>query len=217
MARFNRMSAPPLTLAEIVENGLCIGCGLCRSIAGPGRVDLVMTAEGRERPTPARPRDPTTLERINAVCPGTRLGGRNPASTANPAMRDMVWGSAAKLTIGYARDALVRHRGSSGGVLTALGQFLLASGRVKFILHAGASKSAPMRTERRLSFDVASVLDGAGSRYGPAALLVDFSQILERAEPFALIAKPCDVNAVRSLARVDPRVDRHMRYALTLV
>jgi len=212
-----RMSARPLTLAEIVENGLCIGCGLCRSIAGPGRVDLVMTSEGRERPIARRPLDRTTLERINAVCPGTRLGGRNPASTDNPAMRDTVWGSAGKLTIGYARDPLVRHRGSSGGVLTALGQFLLASGRVKFILHAGASKSAPMRTERRLSFDAASVLDGAGSRYGPAALLVDFSEILERAEPFALIAKPCDVNAVRSLARVDPRVDRHMRYALTLV
>src|SRR6202008_604157 len=119
--------------------------------------------------------------------------------------------SAAKLTIGYAREPLVRHRGSSGGVLTALGPFFPASGRVNFLLHAGASKAAARRTERRLSFDAASVLDGAGSRYGPAALLVDFSQILERAEPFALIAKPCDVNAVRSLARVDPRVDRHMR------
>lgn len=132
-------------------------------------------------------------------------------------MRDIVWGSAGKLSVGYARDPLVRHRASSGGVLTALGQFLLTSGRVKFILHVGASKSAPMRSERRLSFDAAAVFDGAGSRYGPAAVLVDFCEILDRAEPFALIAKPCDVTAVRSLARVDPRVDRYMRYALTLV
>jgi coenzyme F420 hydrogenase subunit beta len=132
-------------------------------------------------------------------------------------MRDPVWGSAERLSLGYARDPLVRFRGSSGGVLTALGQFLLASGRVKFILHAGAAKSAPMRSERRLSFDGAAVLEGAGSRYGPAAVLVDLSEILDRAEPFALIAKPCDVTAVRNLGRLDPRVDRYMRYALTLV
>ena len=208
-------AAAPLTLAQIVENGLCIGCGLCRSIAGPGLVDLVMTAEGRERPVARRQLPAATLERINAVCQGTRIGGSPPADGGS--LRDTVWGSAERLSVGYAADPLVRHRGSSGGVLTALGQFMLASGRVRFVLHAAASKSAPMRSGPRLSFDGAAVLDGAGSRYGPAAVLVDFAEILDRAQPFALIAKPCDVTAVRNLARSDPRVDRHMRYALTLV
>ena len=111
----------------------------------------------------------------------------------------------------------MRFRGSTGGVLTALGQFLLTSGRVRFILHVSASKSAPMRSERRLSFNSASVLEGAGSRYGPAAPLVDFCEVLDRAEPFALIAKLCDITAVRNLALRDPRVDEQMLYALTLV
>jgi coenzyme F420 hydrogenase subunit beta len=132
-------------------------------------------------------------------------------------MHDTVWGPAERLSTGHASDPLVRFRGSSGGVLTALGQFLLSSGRVSFILHVGASKAAPMRSEPRLSFDAAAVLDGAGSRYGPVAVLMDFREILERAEPFALIAKPCDVTAVRNLGRIDARVDRYMRYALTLV
>ena len=50
-----------------------------------------------------------------------------------------------------------------------------------------------MRTDRRLSFDAASVLEGAGSRYGPVAPLADFRELLDRGEPFALIAKPCDI------------------------
>jgi coenzyme F420 hydrogenase subunit beta len=104
------MSVVPLTLDQIVENGLCIGCGLCRSIAGSDQVDR------------------------------------------DTAVRDPVWGSAERSSIGYAGDPVVRFRGSTGGVLTALGQFLLTSGRVKFILHVAASKSAPMRSERRLSF-----------------------------------------------------------------
>jgi len=207
----------PLTLTEIVENGLCIGCGLCRSIAGPDQVELVMTPEGRERPIARRELSEQVLARINAVCPGTRIGGPDSAGQSDDAGSDIVWGSAARLSIGYASDPVVRFRGSTGGVLTALGQFLLSSGRVKFILHVAASRSAPMRSERRLSFDRASVLEGAGSRYGPAAPLSDFCEILERREPFALIAKPCDITAARSLARIDPRVDRQMRYALTLV
>jgi len=210
------MSAAPLKLEEIVENGLCIGCGLCRSIAGRDQIDLVMTPQGRERPLARRPLERAALERINAVCPGTRIGGTDTAS-CNTAMHDTVWGPAERLSIGHASDPLVRFRGSTGGVLTALGQFLLSSGRVKFVLHVGASRSAPMRSERRLSFDAAAVLDGAGSRYGPVAVLMDFGEILERAEPFALIAKPCDVTAVRNLGRIDARVDRYMRYALTLV
>ena len=74
-----------------------------------------------------------------------------------------------------------------------------------------------MLTQSRLSFDSAAVLEGAGSRYGPAAPLVDFCAALDRAEPFALIAKPCDIGAVRNLASHDPRVDQFMRYALTFV
>ncbi|QLC74361.1 Coenzyme F420 hydrogenase/dehydrogenase, beta subunit C-terminal domain [Pseudomonas sp. LPB0260] len=207
----------PLAVEEIVENGLCIGCGLCRTIAEPQQISLVLTPEGRERPLVHAPLSETTLERINAVCPGTRIEGAQPASQTPDAQHDLIWGAAERLAIGYAGDPQVRFRASTGGVLTALGQFLLNSGRVDFILHVGASRQQPMRSERRLSFDAAAVLEGAGSRYGPAAPLLDFNEILERRQPFALIAKPCDITAVRNLARLDPRVDQYMRYALTLV
>jgi coenzyme F420 hydrogenase subunit beta len=230
-----------LSLEAIVEGGLCIGCGLCQALAGADKIQIVLTPEGRERPVACQPLDQATLERINATCPGTRVEGAahtegiarvegdacderaaHPLraavdTTGSRATHDLVWGPAEHLAIGYAGDPDVRFRASTGGVLTALGQFLLASGRAKFILHVAASGTEPMRTERRLSFDAASVLEGAGSRYGPAAPLVDFTALLDRAEPFALIAKPCDIAAVRNLARIDPRVDRYLRYALTFV
>lgn len=204
-----------LSLAEIVENGLCIGCGLCRSLAGPQEVEMIMTPEGRLRPVAHTALNHATLMRINAVCPGTRIAGPPPWQADTAALNDTVWGPAHRLALGYAGDPAVRFQASSGGVLTALGQFLLTSGRVSFLLHVSASRSAPMRSESRLSFDAASVLEGAGSRYGPVAPLENFTEILARGEPFALIAKPCDITAVRNLARHDPRVDELMRYALT--
>lgn len=210
-------TAAPLSLDEIVENGLCIGCGLCKSVVRPERVELVMTPEGRERPLAPTPLSPEATARINAVCPGTRIAAPAPEEAGENVVRDSVWGAAERISIGYAGDPAVRFRASTGGVLTALGQFLLESERVRFILHVGASQSAPMRTDRKLSFDSAAVLEGAGSRYGPCAPLVDFCEILDRQEPFALIAKPCDITAVRNLAAIDPRVDLYMRYALTFL
>jgi len=56
-----------------VEGGLCIGCGRCKSVAGPGAIDLLMTPEGHERPVARHPVDTSALARINAVCPGTRI------------------------------------------------------------------------------------------------------------------------------------------------
>ena len=34
-------------LNDIVNNGLCIGCGLCQSIAGKENIEISMTPKGR--------------------------------------------------------------------------------------------------------------------------------------------------------------------------
>ena len=141
-----------LTLEEIVEGGLCIGCGLCKGVAGADKIEIILTPEGRERPVATQPLDESTLERINAICPGTRVEGAAGVegaaveATGSGATHDLVWGPAEHLAIGYAADPDVRHRASTGGVLTALGQFLLASSRAKFVLHVAASGRALTRS-----------------------------------------------------------------------
>ena len=37
-------------LSDIVDNGLCIGCGLCQSIAGKDKIEVSMTSKGRLEP-----------------------------------------------------------------------------------------------------------------------------------------------------------------------
>jgi coenzyme F420 hydrogenase subunit beta len=37
-------------LSDIVNNGLCIGCGFCQSIAGKENIEVSMTAKGRLEP-----------------------------------------------------------------------------------------------------------------------------------------------------------------------
>jgi len=207
----------PLQIDEIVQAGLCIGCGLCESIAGPERIALVTTTDGRERPLARAALDPSTVRAINAVCPGTRIEGAEPSRLTSGTHVDPVWGPLGTVVLGHAADPELRHRAASGGVLSALAQFMLSSGRVELVVHVAPSRQAPMRTAHHLSFDEADVLEACGSRYGPAAPLRDFGSVLARGRPFALVGKPCDVGAVRNLARVDPRVDELMRYALSMI
>jgi coenzyme F420 hydrogenase subunit beta len=208
--------SPLVELDTVVESGLCMGCGLCSSLAD-GAIDMIMTKEGRLRPVAREVLDLEFNKKFNAVCPGILVRGTEPSSIPAQADNDEIWGPAVELVIGYAKDPTVRFQATSGGVLTALSQFLLKLGRVNFVLHVGASKTSPVRSEARLSFDAAAVLEGAGARYCPVAPLADFDAVLARREPFALVGKPCDIAAARNLAKVDPRVDEYMRYALTFL
>lgn len=208
---------PDDRLLRIVDDGLCIGCGLCQSVAGPEKVRVVKAANGELRPEIVRDLTHADVDRIYATCPGTRVEGLPSERIAEAPLVDPVWGPLQRVVLGWAADPAVRHEGSTAGVLTALAQYLLSSGRVDFILHVKAHPAEPSFGQATLSFTLAQVLDGAGSRYGPTAPLIDLEGALARGRPFALVAKPCDLNAVRNLAHLDARVNRLIRYWLTPV
>lgn len=204
-----------LTVREIVRSGLCIGCGLCQSIAGREKLALVMTPQGRERPRELSPPSNDELKLINAVCPGLHAPG---PSRDQVDEFDEIWGpKAGPWVIGWAGDPEVRFKGATGGVLTALGQFLLASGKVAKILHVRAREDRPMRSRAQVSETPQEVLESCGSRYGSGAALTQLSRLLDEGQPFAVIAKPCDLSAVENLARRDPRVNELIPYRLCLV
>ena len=202
---------------RIVDDGLCIGCGLCQTVGGPDKVRVVKAAAGELRPVIVGALTDTDVDRIYATCPGVRAEGLPPQRIAEAQVVDLVWGPLQRVVLGWATEPAVRHEGSTAGVLTALAQYLLSSGRVDFILHVKAHQTEPSFGEATLSFTAAQVLEGAGSRYGPTAPLIDLEAALALDRPFALVAKPCDLNAVRNLAHLDMRVNRLIRYWLTPV
>lgn len=216
--RTERLSATPSDrLYRIVEEGLCIGCGLCQSVAGSNRISVHKAANGYLRPRVVGDLDHETVDRIYDVCPGTRLEGLPEDQCDEHTRTDAVWGPYQRLLRAHAANPEVRHRGATGGVLTALGQYLVDSGQAAFILHARASATQPTFGEPQMSPGPAEVLAGAGSRYGPTALLTDLHDVLARNERFAFVGKPCDIAALRNLARFDERVDRLVACWLTPV
>ena len=175
-----------------MEQGLCIGCGLCQSIAGSHSVQVVKTTQGYQQPVVIGELDHHTVDKIYDCCPGTRIDGLPEGLLECDTRVDKVWGPWRRITRGWACDPIVRYEGATGGVLTALGIYLIESNCVDFILHAKSSVSDPSFGDLQLSFTAADVFDSAGSRYGPTATLIDIRDLLDRNQAFAFIGKPCD-------------------------
>lgn len=207
----------PERLSDVVENGLCIGCGLCQAVAGRDRIEFVVTPDGRERPVERKDMPPDAWRRILGTCPGVRVEGATPDLSGQGARKDRAWGPYHRVCLGHAADPEVRFRAASGGILTALAAHLVESGTVSFVLQVRASLDRPARTETVMSEDGAGVVRSAGSRYGPATPLASIMDALDRDEPFAFVGKPCDAGALRLLAREDDRVARLCKAVLVFV
>ena len=79
-------------LNDIVDNGLCIGCGLCQSIAGMENIEVSMTPKGRLEPKEIGKISPEVFNKILNVCPGTIVEGLPKEEVASNSENDLVWG-----------------------------------------------------------------------------------------------------------------------------
>ncbi len=202
------------SIAEVVANDLCIGCGLCEAVTD-GRVTMTMTEAGSLRPSPVAAITADEDRVLTAACPGVlapvRVEGGGSVDV------DPIWGGYRSMVMAWAGEPDVRFQAATGGVLTALGRHLLAAGQVASVLHVGADPDVPTRSRWVMSRSPDEVLANTGSRYGPTAPLAGFVAALDRGEPFALIAKPCDLGAVHAHADSDSRVDELCRFRLAMV
>ncbi|QQO35531.1 Coenzyme F420 hydrogenase/dehydrogenase, beta subunit C-terminal domain [Bradyrhizobium diazoefficiens] len=200
------------TIEEVVGSGLCTGCGLCASIAGPA-ISMGINIEGNMRPLVRQEIGRDKNAQIMATCPGVSVQGpgKPEGVTTHP-----VWGPMREIHRSWSSDPVVRHKAAAGGTLTALGRYLLASGRVEAVLHVRADDQKPWLTTSTISRTPDDVLGAAQSRYGPSSPLVNVHRLLDEGKRFAVIAKPCDISAIRALGRVDPRVGQLIPYMLTI-
>ncbi len=213
--------SPRRRLYQIVEHGMCIGCGICQSIAGAEKIKIKIVDSGCFRPVVQGELSHDTMDRILDICPGTRVQGLPQSEIDQHSRHDKVWGVWREIYFAYAAEPEVRHMGSTGGLLTALGLYLIESGKVDFILHACAPEDHPTFGVRFISRTREDVLNASGSRYGPTATLVDVVEVInlavENNQRFAFIGKPCDVSALGNYARYDERVDQRCLYKLAMV
>ena len=206
------MTSPALLRVE--KGRLCTGCGLCAGIATDA-VAMEMSQEGFLRPRQTAELTAQQEQAIGQSCPGLVAApwsaGPDDAS-AGAIQRSPYWGPYKNVATGHAVDPDLRFVGSSGGLISALAEFALESGKVDAVLTNTANSDEPLRNMATLARNKAEVRSAAGSRYAPSSPLHDLDRLLSAGERIFFIGKPCDVSALRQLALVDPRVSQVFPY-----
>ena len=200
-----------IPLNEIVDSGRCIGCGLCKSIA-PESIEIRMTDTGGERPVEVQLIPDDSLDLINKVCPGLRVELPRTEVPIDP-----MWGPVLCLSRGFSTDPEVRFEAATGGVLSALGQYLISSGRVERVLHMAPKKDEGLYSAAFVSSTTDDIMTGSGSFYGPSATLIPLMEMIGDGVLMAVIAKPCDIAAVRNLIAERPEAGEIIKYVLAMV
>jgi len=196
------------TLRRVLAADACAGCGACAALA-PNAIQMD-GGSGWLRPLQSAPVAAEAEAAIAVVCPGLEL------EIAAAGRQDhLIWGPVVDMRIGHSTDPALRRQASSGGALSALLVHLIETGAVDYVLQTAASDDDPlgnMTVHSRKAFQVAAA---AGSRYAPSAPLAGVEEALAHDARFAFVGKPCDVAALRALARIDPRVDAHIPFMLS--
>lgn len=178
-------------IRRVVERNACIGCGLCTRL--DPSLELRLGADGfllPERVGNAGTVPAGAARTFERTCPGCRVDAVRPPGSR----RHSTMGSYFGVWEAWATDEAVRHRGSSGGALTALHGWLLGTGRASRIASA-AGGAEPRRTVPVTITTKEAALAAAGSRYAPVGTLA--STDLSAAE--VVTAKPCEISAFRAL------------------
>lgn len=190
-------------IEEVVQKGLCIGCGACASKS------CAMTADshGFLRPSSPPKLHGEKLRLFNEFCPGINL--KLDSSTTNENYIPE-WGKIEDCYVGWSSDKDVRHKGSSGGAISAILISLMRSKAIDFVAQIGVSKKSPFDNIRYQSRNADEILFCSGSRYAPSAHLQNLDEVFGTGEKFAFVGKPCDVAALKAILEQRPHLKKQV-------
>jgi coenzyme F420 hydrogenase subunit beta len=208
------------TIQTVVDEHMCSGCGGC-AFANPGRIQMQDTLEHGRRPVSI---NGSSLHAFSAqvVCPSVAQPSshddREKPDSQNPGLIELreSWGPVLEIWEGHATDSEIRHRGSSGGVTTALALYAVEQQEMQGVVHVRAKQDAPLLNETVVSTDRSSLLAGSGSRYSPASPCEGLDRIAEGVRPSVFIGKPCDIAATAKARSHNAELDEKLGLTLAI-
>lgn len=203
------------TATGVVARDLCIGCGYCASFSG---ARMALSAQGFLEPPAGMTQAPGEDALVAAACPGVQgadvvTEGKGPDGATD----DYMWGRHHEVATGHSTDPEIRRLGSSGGALTGLARWLIASGRVDRVLVTTYDPGHAIGTRSGITAEATVILDGAGSKYCPAAPLAALAELRAAgdASRVAVIGRPCDIATLRRAIRAGDPVGARVEVLLS--
>ena len=195
---------------EIIDQNLCTRCGSCIGVCPQDALYLSdMLGE-------CIPAINGNVDEICVDCPAPCITGCPGKEVDFPALNDFVYGSQPENYlightinhyIGYASNPDIRKRGSSGGIISAVLDYLLREGRIDGVLTLIDNPDKPLQPEPVIIRDPEKLIKAAQSKYSLAPVNTILRKTLEEEGNYAYVGLPCQIHSLRKLQmQNDPNV-----------
>jgi coenzyme F420 hydrogenase subunit beta len=190
-------------IGEVVEKGLCVGCGVCAIVCHSKAIRIIRDeTKGVYSPVVVKERcDKCGL--CLTVCFGIKP---YEMQLIKNNWEDSLVGAFLNCYVGHACDNKVRYYSSSGGIVTALSLFLLENGIVDGILATRMSGKNPLVPDPFIARTRSEVLLAAKSKYCPVPLGIGLKSIRNEKGKYALVGLPCHIFGARRAEALDPKL-----------
>ena len=191
-----------LRLIDIVDQGLCTGCGFCSVVCPCQCVDMIWT-ETRTWAPKIDAKKCVPCGQCMAVCPNTPeclfINGQQ-VSEKTSQDRSKVTDNNVYYSA-YATSEVSRTQSASGGVSTALLQWLLESRKVEAVIAVKPSDGliGSRHFEAVVCRSINELEVCRSSAYGPICYDRVFAELSASNEKFAISTLPCTMRAINNL------------------
>jgi coenzyme F420-reducing hydrogenase beta subunit len=212
-----------VTPQQIVNAGLCIGCGSCVSQAAVAGATMKFDKYGQLIPTGPKSWMNKPSESFYHTCPFSPGAVTEDILAAElfplHANASAGLGRYEKAYVGHVAEDDYRMQGSSGGMVTWVATELLKRGLIDGVAHVVASEDPQAEGNffhYRISRTEEDIRAGAKSRYYPSEVSGILQTIRDVPGRYAVVGIPCFIKAVQLLRRQDPVIRERVRFTLGL-
>lgn len=178
----------------------CTACGLCSAYK-----DVKFSDEnGFDVPDI---RNEEQISFCQKICPVN-------AHSFNEKTHITLWGESKGIFLAYSLNEDVRFKAASGGVITSLAIYLLESHKADFVLQIGKDTD-PLKLKLYCNAQAEDVVECVASRYITGISYEKLPEYLIHGKTYAIIGKPCDIEAITNLMKIEPTVKERIKYRLT--
>ena len=197
------------TIAQVVKDGLCTGCGTCISLCPEEAIKLsINEKKGIYIPE-------LDEEKCNncgvcfKVCPGhsvdfkqlnLEIFGKEP--------EDILIGNYLNCYVGHSTDYNIRYDSASGGLITQLLIFALEEGTIDGALVTRMKKDKPLEPEPFIARTREEVVEASKSKYCPVPANIALKEILnsKEGEKFAVVGLSCHIHGIRKAEQINKKL-----------
>lgn len=183
-------------VSEVVENGICIGCGVCAGICPNVNLSIEFNTYG-EYNSKDNGKCSCKCELCLKVCPFSEYSKKEDtiatekfSSQSNVKLNDIT-GYHLQSYVGYSLVGKQRLNGSSGGIVTWLLESMLNNCMVDFVVCVSPTENVDKLFSYKIFNNVEEVRKSSRSAYYPVELSEIVSQIVKEDGKYAVVGLPC--------------------------